>query len=151
MIQHAKPYDTQSPFGPSIDEDDLLALELEDPIEADTFEAEFDESLDHLLKHALKTTAQEPDTGHVWQRLSRRVQGPFGFAALEAPALDSLEAELLASGGRIQQAPCVLNDSVTERARRPAMERSAAIDCVWDMLRFGASGRAVGGSAGVLI
>lgn len=151
MIQHIRPLSVALPYNPYLDEvEDPISLE-DELLEAEAFEAEFDESLDHLLKHAFKTTSQakERDTGHVWQQLSRRVQGPFGYAALEAPALDSLEAELLSSGGRVQQAPFVLNDKVTERAKRPTMERASAVDGLWDMLRFGAPGRALGGSAGV--
>ena len=150
MIQHAKFFVVALPSSPAIGEDDVL--DISDAIEAEALEAEFDESLDHLLKHAMKSTAQahEPDTGQVWQKLSRRVQGPFGFAALEAPALNSLEAELLATGGRVQQAPFVLNDKVTESGRRPNMERSTAVEGLWDMLRFGATGRPLGGSVGIL-
>ncbi len=148
MIQHVRHFNVALPAVPDTDEDD--SLEFDHLTDAEAFEAELDDSLDHLLKHAMKTATQRPDSGLAWQRLSRRVQGPFGVAALEAPALNSLEAELLASGGRIQQAPFVLNDKVTERGRRPCMESAPAIDCLWDMLRFGASGRALGGSAGVL-
>ena len=42
-----------------LEEEDILSLD--DPAEADVFEAEFDETLDHLLKHAMKSGAQEPE------------------------------------------------------------------------------------------
>ena len=119
---------------------------LDDPVEEELFEAEFDDTLDHLLKHAMKTTSKTPDTGRVWQQLSRRVRGPFGYAALEAPALDSIETELLTSGGRVQQAPFVLSDRVRDHSR----ERHGAVDALCDMLRSGTSVRSPLGSAGIL-
>lgn len=48
-----------------------------------------DESLDLLVKHALKVhTPQMParSTNNVWRRLSKRVTGPFGKMAVEGPA-----------------------------------------------------------------
>jgi hypothetical protein len=152
MIQHAKAFNIANiaslPSPADIDDDDIFALD--DPVEEEVFEAEFDDTLDHLMKHAMKSTSATPDNGRVWQQLSRRVQGPFGFAALEAPALNSIEAELLTSGGRVQQAPFVLNDKVTERSRDQGREQRGAVDCLWDMLRFGASGRTLGSSVGIL-
>jgi hypothetical protein len=142
MIQHARTFSHPLPAG--LDDDDILSLD--DPVDEEAFEAEFDDTLDHLLKHAMKTTSNVPDHGGVWQQLSRRVQGPFGYAALEAPALNSIEAELLTSGGRVQQAPFVLSDRVRERSR----ERHSAVDSLCDMLRSGTTVRSALGSAGIL-
>src|SRR4051812_5400091 len=108
MIQHVRPFNatfnpTRLPAG--IDDEDSSAWdETEDDEQAGI--AEFDTSLDYLLKYALKTQSSRPDSTSAWQQLSRRVQGPFGGAALalEAPDFSSIEAELLSSGGRVQQA-----------------------------------------------
>jgi hypothetical protein len=140
MIQHARTFSL--PIPADLDDD---IYTLDDPVDEEVFEAEFDDSLDHLLKHAMKSTSSAPDNGRVWQQLSRRVKGPFGFA-LEAPALDSIEAELLTSGGRVQQAPFVLSDRVRDRSQ----ERHSAVDSLCEMLRSGTSVRSAIGSAGIL-
>jgi hypothetical protein len=48
-----------------------------------------DESLDLLVKHALKSHAPQmptPSSNNVWSKLSKRVRGPFGKIAVEGPA-----------------------------------------------------------------
>ena len=144
MIQYARQFDV--PLPSSIDDDDCTAWDTDD--ENEVGDTELDTSLDYLLKYALKSGPGESDAEHAWQRLSKRVQGPFGTAALEAPCLSSIEAELLTSGGRIQQAPFVLNDKVENRARLE--RRSTAIDSLWEMLRPDVSGRSHGGCAWML-
>lgn len=65
-------------------QDDLLD---ESPaIQDDCAEAE-DTGLDLLVRHAIRQEAVSHDGGHVWQKLSSRVKGPFGSLAIEEPAM----------------------------------------------------------------
>jgi len=98
---------------------------------------EADEPLDHLLKHALKNLPEDGNAGRIWQQLAGRVRGPFGVAALEAPACTSFEAEIMATGGRAYLAPFALSD----KARKPRRQRREAIDLFVEMLRSDQSGR----------
>jgi hypothetical protein len=127
MIQHIR----TMPFPlPPVEDLPAVTVASEDTDLADT-------SLDHLLKHALKTMPQDVDGGRIWDNLARRVRGPFGAAALEAPAFNSSETELMTSGGRVRLAPFVLSDKVQKRSR----EHAHAIDCLFEMLRVDSSGR----------
>jgi hypothetical protein len=65
-------------------------------------EAESDESLDLLVKHALKSHTPHtpvPSTSNVWSKLSRRVRGPFGKMAVEGPAASGDELAVLGPNG----------------------------------------------------
>ena len=139
MIQHVKT------FGHAID--DFPVRDETERVEDEEF-GRSDASLDILLKHAFKTEPAGLNPEHAWQKFSRRVQGPFGTAGLEAPDFSSIEAELLSSGGRVQQAPFVLNDRIEDQNSH--MERTSAIDCLWSMLRPNASGRPHGVNAWML-
>ena len=131
MIQHIRTLALPIPYiGTELDLD-IMADEPEDITSEQ-------ESLEHLLKYALKTLPEQSETtGRVWQQLSRRVLGPFGGAALEAPAFSGLEIELMASGGRSRPTPFVLSDRV--RAGRP--QGFGALDSVCEMLRLDIAGR----------
>jgi hypothetical protein len=117
-------------FGEDLMEDDDETEELYELEEAD-------EPLDHLLKHALKNLPEDSNAGHIWKQLADRVRGPFGVAALEAPAYTSFEAEIMATGGRAYLAPFALSD----KARKPRRQRREAIDLFVEMLRSDQSGR----------
>ena len=61
-----------------------------------------DESLDLLVKHALRSHTPNtpvPSTSNVWSKLSRRVRGPFGKMAVEGPAASGDELAMLGSNG----------------------------------------------------
>jgi hypothetical protein len=61
-----------------------------------------DESLDLLVKHALKSNAPQtpaPNTNNVWSKLSRRVKGPFGRMAVEGPEGSGSEMSVLGPKG----------------------------------------------------
>ncbi|MDQ5823369.1 MAG: hypothetical protein M3441_04045 [Chloroflexota bacterium] len=63
---------------------------------------EADESLDLLVKHALKTNAPQapaPNSNNVWSKLSSRVRGPFGKMAVEGPAGAGSEMSVLGAKG----------------------------------------------------
>jgi len=130
MIQHIRTVPTPLPFGKDFTEDDD---EPEDLYELE----EADEPLAHLLKHALKSLPEDTNSGRIWQQLANRVRGPFGVAALEAPAYTSFEAEIMASGGRAYLAPFALSD----RVRKPRRHHRDAIDLFVEMLRSDQSGR----------
>lgn len=61
-----------------------------------------DESLDLLVKHALKSNAPQapaPNSKNVWSKLSSRVRGPFGKMAVEGPAGAGSEMSVLGAKG----------------------------------------------------
>lgn len=65
-------------------------------------QADGDESLDILVKHALKSHTPQtpgPDTNNVWSKLSKRVRGPFGKIAVEGPAAQGDDLARLGSNG----------------------------------------------------
>ena len=55
-----------------------------------------DSGLDLLVRHAIHQEVTSHDGGHVWQKLSRRVKGPFGSIAIEEPALRGQPMPVLA-------------------------------------------------------
>jgi hypothetical protein len=57
------------------------------PVCENVCEAADDPGLDVLVRHAIHQEVSSHDAGHVWQKLSRRVAGPFGRIAIEEPAL----------------------------------------------------------------
>src|SRR5207253_3697359 len=89
-----------------------------------------------LPEEALRPAPEEANFGGVWQRLAERVGGPFGGAALESPALSSLEAELLASGGSAQATPFVLSERAVHKP----------LNCLLEVLHFNSISRARSGS-----
>ncbi len=61
-----------------------------------------DESLDLLVKHALKSNAPQtpaPNSNNVWSKLSRRVRGPFGKMAVEGPECSGSDMSVLGPNG----------------------------------------------------
>src|SRR5215207_9929310 len=48
-----------------------------------------EEHLDDLVRHALNAAPQH-DGNRIWQQITRKVLGPFGTPAFEAPAQSSL-------------------------------------------------------------
>jgi hypothetical protein len=99
-----------------------------------------DEGLDMLVKNALVAKPMETDSrgGHVWQQLTRKMKGPFGAPALEAPGVSALDSELMASGGLVQLAPFALSD----KAVGSYSHETPARESLWEMLRFVSSGTA---------
>ncbi len=74
---------------------------LRDHVETER-EAEANESLDLLVKHALKSHTPQtpvPNTNNVWSKLSRRVRGPFGKLAVEGPAANGDDRAILGPNG----------------------------------------------------
>jgi len=105
-----------------------------------------EEQLDVLLKFALERSPEAADGNRVWQQITRKVLGPFGAPALEAPAGTSLELEMMVSGGRRQPAPFALSDS----ARGSQHSRTENAQPIWGMLRCVCSGIAQRGNAWLL-
>lgn len=91
-----------------------------------------DETLDVLLKHAFKSAPEEQENDHIWQRLARKMIGPFGAPALEGPAMSNLEIELDSSGGWSRSAPFALRiqDKPHHGSSTPGHES------LWSLLRF---------------
>jgi hypothetical protein len=90
-----------------------------------------EDEFEFLLRHALSTTAAEPDGGKVWQHLARKMRGPFGAPALEGPGCTTLEQALMSSGGRVQLAPFVLGSPWNHE--EPAMP--GGTESLWARLR----------------
>jgi hypothetical protein len=109
-------------------------------------DAQDEEELNVLLKHALERSPEPADGNRVWQELTRKVCGPFGAPALEAPSFTSLEFEMMASGGVVQPAPFVLSD----RAHGSQHHHEEGESPIWGMLRFVCSGFSHTGRAWML-
>jgi hypothetical protein len=100
-----------------------LAASLHDEI-ADDFRAVHDEpepldeevvedaNLDVLVKHAVKSSLQQPDAGRVWKRLSQRVTGPYGSLAVEGPALRGQEMPNYEQHDQLDQHPESMRHSI---------------------------------------
>lgn len=74
---------------------------LRDYMEPEAVSSDSDESLDLLVKHALRTHTPHvptPNSDNVWTRLSSRVRGPFGRLAVEGPATSGDEMASFGSG-----------------------------------------------------
>jgi hypothetical protein len=104
MIQHAR---VRRVACPSDLLDRLRAQAANDPF-GFTEARRADESLDVLLKHAFTSAPAAEDKSHVWQKLARKMKGPFGAPALEGPTQSSLEVELTVSGGWALPVPFTL-------------------------------------------
>jgi len=93
-----------------------------------------EESLDVLLKHALNAAPaeEEDDNTHVWQKLARKMMGPFGAPALEGPTQSSLEVELTSSGGWSRPVPF----AVSMPRQREMYNDVPGHASLWSFLRF---------------
>jgi hypothetical protein len=119
-----------------------LRLKLNRPAETELDE----EDLDVLLKFALERSPEAADGKRVWQQITRKVLGPFGSPALEAPAGTALELEMMVSGGRSQPAPFALSDN----ARGSQYQCAENSQPIWSMLRCVCSGTSQRGNAWLL-
>jgi hypothetical protein len=108
-----------------------------------------EEQLDILLKFALERSPEEADGNRVWQQITRKVLGPFGSPALEAPAGTSLELEMMISGGRRQPAPFAISDNA-RGSQHSQYDGSQNSQPIWSMLRCVCSGIAQRGNAWLL-
>jgi len=54
-----------------------------------------DPGLELLVRNAIRHEVAAHDGGHVWQRLSKRVRGPFGCIAIEEPAMRGFAMPLI--------------------------------------------------------
>jgi hypothetical protein len=71
------------------------SLEDASPTE-DGCAASEDSGLDLLVRHAMQQEVASHDGGRVWQKLSRRVKGPFGSIAIEEPAMRGQSMPIIA-------------------------------------------------------
>jgi hypothetical protein len=107
-----------------------------------------EESLDVLLKHAFKAAPaeEEEDNSHVWQKLARKMMGPFGAPALEGPTQSSLEVELTNSGGWSRPVPFALSTPY----HRDNYNDVPGHASLWSFLRFDCVGLPQPGSNSLL-
>lgn len=144
MIQHVRVRRVATPS-------DLLDRILQQPEEDSLSLSQArhaDESLDLLLKHALNAAPAETesDNSHVWQKLARKMRGPFGAAALEGPTQSSLEIELTASGGWSRPIPF----AVSTPHRQDPYNDVPGHATLWSFLRFDCIGLPQPGSSSLL-
>lgn len=71
----------------------------DDPTGEELGECSSDPEIDILVRHAVHQELVAHEAGHIWQKLSRRVKGPFGNIAVEEPAMRGQSMPVIATAG----------------------------------------------------